>query len=615
MVRVSHDSTDRESSIWSPSILHSEDGRDSRRANNVLAEENDQNGEQGMKGAIFETLSVSSRLHRTPGMVAAATTMVFMLLMLSSPAWAETFTVDKTGDTNDGRCGSSTFFSLPTDDCTLREAVIAANATPQDDQINLPSGTYTLAIRETGDELDRIEDDPTRGDLDILHTGGQVTIRGAGPDNTTIDAQGIDRLFDIRPIARAEISSLTVTGGRVSGIGSQGDGYGGGIRNYMGTTSLSNIVASGNVSTAGTSTTGQGGGIHNHGGTLGISNSTVRGNTAEGGGTGLGYGGGIGNAYGSLRMTYVAVSNNTGGGVRNGTSGIMRVDRSAVINNDGITGGISNSGQLTIFSSTISGNNGRLGGGISNAYSGEVTLINSTLNNNSSSRGSNFYNGDWAGEATFHTTIVSNPRGGANCYNRWPSAESVLTSHGYNLEYPGRSCGFTATGDVRNQDPLLRPLSNNGGKTKNHALRPASPAIDVARTLCSVRDQRNVPRPQDGNGDGERICDIGAFEAPDATDTARPTMTGLRPAPGSSVRDRTPTVRATVRDDFTNLAKSNIKLYVDGRQRDAFSYDRNTDQFTYTTGRLAYGWHRVKIIARDAAGNRASRTWRFSVVR
>lgn len=78
---------------------------------------------------------------------------------------------------------------------------------------------------------------------------------------------------------------------------------------------------------------------------------------------------------------------------------------------------------------------------------------------------------------------------------------------------------------------------------------------------------------------------------------------------------RVVTVRATVRDNRTNLTKRQIRLYVDGRRRGRFAYDRARDQLRYTTPRLSLGRHVVKIIANDAAGNVVRRSWAFRVVR
>lgn len=79
----------------------------------------------------------------------------------------------------------------------------------------------------------------------------------------------------------------------------------------------------------------------------------------------------------------------------------------------------------------------------------------------------------------------------------------------------------TATSDGTNPTALssiLNPtLANNGGLTQTNALVADSPAVDALTTGCPLtnftdRDQRGVPRPQDGNNDGASFCDIGAFE-------------------------------------------------------------------------------------------------------
>ncbi len=67
----------------------------------------------------------------------------------------------------------------------------------------------------------------------------------------------------------------------------------------------------------------------------------------------------------------------------------------------------------------------------------------------------------------------------------------------------------------------------------------------------------------------------------------------MKPAPGSAIRDRTPLIAATVSDADTELAQSNMRLFVDGRAR-AFSYNADTDRLSRLSNRLAYGRHTVR---------------------
>ncbi|HEY6940097.1 choice-of-anchor Q domain-containing protein [Dokdonella sp.] len=66
--------------------------------------------------------------------------------------------------------------------------------------------------------------------------------------------------------------------------------------------------------------------------------------------------------------------------------------------------------------------------------------------------------------------------------------------------------------DTLQADPLLAPLSGNGGTTPTHALLPGSPAIDAGNNTQYLHyDQRGAPRVVGGT------ADIGAFELqPDA---------------------------------------------------------------------------------------------------
>ncbi|HEX2196375.1 MAG TPA: CSLREA domain-containing protein, partial [Actinomycetota bacterium] len=88
--------------------------------------------------------------------------MAASLVILPGTAQAAAFGVTKTADTNDGACNA---------DCSLREAVVAANASAGADTITVPAGTYTMTIAGSG------EDAGATGDLDVV---GELSIEGAG---------------------------------------------------------------------------------------------------------------------------------------------------------------------------------------------------------------------------------------------------------------------------------------------------------------------------------------------------------------------------------------------------------------------------------------------------
>jgi CSLREA domain-containing protein len=87
-------------------------------------------------------------------------------------------------DTSDGICATTD------GQCTLRAAIMQANAAVTPVQIILPAGLYRLT---------RVGYDDTvfAGDLDI---SGELDIEGAGPGMTIVDGNGTithDRVFDI----------------------------------------------------------------------------------------------------------------------------------------------------------------------------------------------------------------------------------------------------------------------------------------------------------------------------------------------------------------------------------------------------------------------------------
>src|SRR5204862_972947 len=130
-------------------------------------------------------------------------------------------------------------------------------------------------------------------------------------------------------------------------------------------------------------------------------------------------------------------------------------------------------------------NSADFGGGIYN-NGANATVNNSTVSGNNSSSGAggivNFgING--SGMLEIANTVLNAGTSGGNLEND----AATVTSHGYNLS--SDAAGGDATtgpggmldgpGDVRNTDPLLGPLQDNGGATMTHALLLYSPAIDA----------------------------------------------------------------------------------------------------------------------------------------
>ena len=412
--------------------------------------------------------------------IAAAFAAALCVALLSSAgdrASAAVFTVTVPGDSADGVCDGH---------CSLREAVMAANANITTiDTISIPAGTYTLSLNAAENALNPA----AMRDLDLLNNN--TTINGAGAGVTVIDANYIDRIFEVHLNKVVSISNVTLQHGTPVG-------QGGALTAASGTTvTLNNIVVAENQAN-------DGGGIWN-GGSMTIANSTVRDNTGS-----------------------------NGGGIFSGTNATLTVNQSVLHGNQAGGaggGGLYNDNNATVTNTTISDNlatsSGGGGGGILNYTTTDLNLQNVTLSNNSSSssdKGGGIRN--FGGADISNSIIANNSGGGGNCSPVGPYSQISVTSLGDNLEWGGASCGFGALGDI-NANPNLGALQNNGGQTSTRALLPGSAAINAETHNgdCLPTDQRGVARPQGA------ACDIGAFEAGAAGPTPTPPPPTPTPSP------------------------------------------------------------------------------------
>lgn len=208
-----------------------------------------------------------------------------------------------------------------------------------------------------------------------------------------------------------------------------------------------------------------------------------------------------------LDLAYSTVSDNqaatTGGGISCYANSVS-VIHSTISGNQagGNGGGIYSTCNLNLTNSTLSGNKapGKGGGGIYQAGSGSGSVAAVTLAGNTAAFGAGVYN-DGGGTSTLslhYTLLAGNTTG--NC-------DGVITSLGYNLADDSNCAALTQSGDQKNVNLPLGPLTNNGGPTLTHLPLTGNPAIDAIPTPCSFTDdQRGVARPQGGK------CDIGAVE-------------------------------------------------------------------------------------------------------
>ena len=113
-------------------------------------------------------------------------------------AGTSTFVVTKTQDTNDGTCDP---------DCSLREAVAAANASADYSVIIFEApGTFTLT-------LGGVEDNNAGGDLDLRTN---MTILGNSIQATILSGNNSDRVLHIQNGADVLIQNVQITGGHSS---------------------------------------------------------------------------------------------------------------------------------------------------------------------------------------------------------------------------------------------------------------------------------------------------------------------------------------------------------------------------------------------------------------
>jgi CSLREA domain-containing protein len=420
---------------------------------------------------------------------------------------AAVVTVNSNADSN-GLC------TVAIGGCTLREAI---NHSDPGDIIRF-SGGVTGVI------------DLTLGELVISKN---LRIEGPGSSVLRVEADGNSRILSIPgPPIVVTISGLTFRGGRADAAA--GSARGGAIFNFGQLTLRDVQVISSEARGTAAGVAALGGGIYSGlDSMLTLDRVTVANNAANGGAAvmalpaGDAYGGGIYTA-GRFEIERSTISSNvaTGGNGPGTADGVAR-GGGIYVADSGLVGLAVDH----IMNSTISGNraiggignqegaNSTAGGLHHNRPTGITALESSTVAFNHADYecvglcaafGAGGLHRQIGGLSVLrsivaHNTIADSQR---NCH----SVSAALTFNSLEFSPSGFVSCPNGPGQFAYGDPLLAPLSFNGGTTRTHAIGARSAAIDaVTGGFCLTTDQRGSARALPYGG----TCDIGAFETPD----------------------------------------------------------------------------------------------------
>jgi CSLREA domain-containing protein len=318
--------------------------------------------------------------------------------------------VDVQNDESDGSCAVG--------DCSLREAIIAANGAGGADEISLPAGTYYLTITGKG------EDSAATGDLDVT---GALTISGAGPGSTIIDASGLisDRVFHVLG-GPVHFRGVTIMGGHAV------TDTGGGILVDNSTVSITDTVVMDNVATGGYPV-GWGGGISVIGGSglLNLLGGQVISNTASR------HGGGVHIYQGYANLSAGLIASNTaglwGGGVEIWGGGAT-LEGTSIISNTAVQGGgvyvYYNNDPVIMSGGLIADNEATNTGGGVGSYSGDFSLDGLYIRGNRASAGGGLY-------VQYEDTVTM---------SAGQIVSNTATSYGGGIFVAGTDSVFTQTG-------------------------------------------------------------------------------------------------------------------------------------------------------------------------
>ena len=401
--------------------------------------------------------------------------------------------------------------------CSLRAAVMEANALPGANTIELRPQLYRLRLAGKG------EDAAATGDLDVTDT---LTIIGNG---SVIDGANVDRIFD-NIGANLTLSYVNMSRGAPASTES-----GGAIQS----TGTLNIDHSQIGASTVTGASASGGAIFNNGGTANISFSTLSGNTA------VRAGGAIEANAGSTTLNVVTMDSNFAGPAP-GNGGAFHLTGAGTVNVTGTTasnnvassegGGLWNSstGTMLIRSSNISANqaNGDAadngGGGLFND-GGTMTVQNTVISDNtalgtSGSGGGILSLGDLSVTmGTISGNSASRAGGGIEANNADTTLRSLTLSGNSTGAAPGNGGGMHITG-AGNADIFMTTVTGNTAASEGGGLWNSTGEMKVMASTV-IGNTANGAESTNGGG--------GLFNNGGTMTVTRSTI-GANFAPGAS---------------------------------------------------------------------------------
>ena len=263
---------------------------------------------------------------------------------------------------------------------SLREAVNAANASPDADTIRFAPGLEGGTLVLTGGQL-------------VL--GHNVTIDGDSDNNgseVTISGNDASRIFEVTgATTQVALRDVTLTHGASQNGGAYEYSHGGAVLLSAGSLGLDGVTIADNQAGG---TYDRGGGIYAASGTrLDIANSSLVRNEAPsndgGGGGAIATGSGVTLTIHNSELSHNSANSDTSEFVRGGGAilfggGVLVIEDSTLDHNSGIYGGGVRAGQgseVHIARTSIVDNAATHGGGIF-SYGGDITISDSTIAHN-----------------------------------------------------------------------------------------------------------------------------------------------------------------------------------------------------------------------------------------